>query len=62
MNGYEIMKVKNTRFLGIWIDDALKFDKQLQVITKKLEDSVKTLICVKDSLNYRVLINNKLYV
>ena len=63
MDETEIMRVKNTRFLGIWIDDALKFDKQLQVITKKVEDSVKALICVNDSLNFRakLLLYNGLF-
>ena len=53
LDGTEVKRVKNSRFLGIWFDDALKFDKQFQVISKKLEDAVKALICVRDSLNFR---------
>ncbi len=32
LDGTEVKRVKNSRFLGIWFDDALRFDKQFQVI------------------------------
>ena len=37
----------------VWFDDKLKFDKQYEMVSKKLENTVRALICVKDSLNFK---------
>ena len=57
INGTEIKRVNHTRFLGIWFDDQLKFDKQFEMFTKRLEDTVR------NSLNYKakLLIYNGLF-
>ena len=47
INGIEIEQVKHARFLGIWLDDELKFTKQYEILYKKLEDTVKALGAVK---------------
>ena len=59
----EIQRIKNVRYLGIWIDEKLKFDKQFEMGQKKLGDTVKALICMRKTLNYRAkfLIYNALF-
>ena len=32
INGAEISQVQNTKFLGVWFDDKLKFDKQYEMV------------------------------
>ena len=63
INGIEIEQVKHARFLGIWLDDELKFTKQYEILYKKLEDTVKALGAVKYILNYRtkILIYHSLF-
>jgi hypothetical protein len=63
INGNEIIRVQNTKFLGTWIDDRMKFYKQVQMVTKKLENTVRALICVRNTLNYRakLLVYNSLF-
>ena len=48
----EVKRVDQTRYLGIWLDDSLKFDKQFETVIKRLEDAIRALIFVKDTLNY----------
>ena len=59
----EVKRVDQTRYLGIWLDDSLKFDKQFETVIKRLEDTVRALIFVKDNLNYKakLLIYNGLF-
>ena len=40
----EIQRVESARYLDVWIDEKLKFDKQFEMVKKKLEDTVKALI------------------
>ena len=63
INGTEIERVSCTRFLGIWIDDELRFRKQYDILYKKLEDTVKALGAVRSLLNYRtkILIYHSLF-
>ena len=63
INGAKIRQVQNTKFLGVWFDDKLKFDKQYEMVSKKLENTVRALICVKDSLNFKskMLVYNSLF-
>ena len=42
-----------TRFLGIWIDDQLNFQKQYEVLHNKLNDTLKALRAVRSLLNYK---------
>ena len=49
----EIQRVESARYLGVWIDEKLKFDKQFEMVKKKLEDTVKALICTRKILNYK---------
>ena len=53
INETEIKRVSSTRFLGVWIDDDLKFSKQYEIVYKKLEDTVKALGAVRSLLNYK---------
>ena len=49
----EIERVKVTRFLGIWIDEDLKFNKQFEVLQKKVEDTLRALAATRSIMNYR---------
>ena len=53
INNTEIERVKATRFLGIWIDEDLKFKKQFEVLQKKLVDTLKVLVATHITMNYR---------
>ena len=53
INNTEIERVKVTRFLGIWIDEDLKFKKQFEVLQKKLVDTLKALAATHSIMNYR---------
>ena len=53
IDGEEIEKVTSTRFLGIWIDDQLNFQKQYEVLHNKLNDTLKALRAVRSLLNYK---------
>ena len=33
----EVKRVDQTRYLGIWLDDSLKFDKQFETVIKRLQ-------------------------
>ena len=59
----EIIRVKTSKFLGVWLDDKLNFKKQYEEVKKKLEDTVKALICVRNLLNYKTkyLVYNALF-
>ena len=59
----EIQRVESAKYLGVWIDEKLKFDKQFEMVKKKLEDTVKALICTRKILNYKAkfLIYNALF-
>ena len=45
IRGTEIMRVKASKFLAVWIDDV-NFKKQYEEVKKKLEDTLKALICI----------------
>ena len=53
INNTEIERVKVTRFLGIWIDEDLKFNKQFGVLQKKLENMLRALAAICSIMNYR---------
>ena len=57
------MRVKTSKFIGVWLDDKLNFKKQYEEVKKKLEDTVKALICVRNLLNYKTkyLVYNALF-
>ena len=59
----EIQRVEKARYLGVWFDEKLKFDTQFEMVQKKLEDTVKALICTRKILNYKAkfLIYNALF-
>ena len=63
INNTEIERVKATRFLGIWIDEDLKFKKQFEVLQKKLVDTLKALAATRSIMNYRakILIYHSLF-
>lgn len=63
INNTEITRLKHARFLGVWFDDKLKFDKQFEMVTKKLENTIKALICTRNIFNYKtkLLIYNSLF-
>ena len=63
INNTEITRLKNARFLGVWFDGKLKFDKQFEMVTKKLENTIKALICTRNTFNYKtkLLIYNSLF-
>jgi hypothetical protein len=33
----EIQRVENARYLGVWFDEKLKFDKQFELVQKNLK-------------------------
>ncbi len=49
----EITRVKKARYLGIIIDEKLKFKEQHEKLVSKLIEAVNSLICVRNTLNYR---------
>ena len=49
----EITRVKKARYLGIIIDENLKFKEQHEKLVSKLTEAVNGLICVRNILNYR---------
>ena len=52
----EITRVKKARYLGIIIDEKLKFKEQHEKLVSKLTEAVNALICVRNTLNYRAKI------
>ena len=63
INNTEITRLKHARFLGVWFDDKLKFNKQFEMVTNKLENTIKALICTRNTFNYKtkLLIYNSLF-
>ena len=59
----KIQRVEKARYLVVWFDEKLKFDVQFKMVQKKLEDTVKALICTRKILNYKAkfLIYNALF-
>ena len=53
LEGKEIQRVKNARFLGIYIDDKLKFDEQFKRLKDKLKEGLKALICCRKIMNFK---------
>ena len=53
MGNEKMKKVDTLKFLGIEIDESLKFDKQIEKVKSKLRSGIGALIRVKHSLNYR---------
>ena len=53
IDGEAIEKVTSARFLGIWIDDQLNFQKQYEILHNKLNDTLKALRAVRSLMNYR---------
>ena len=53
MNGTEIKRVTESKYLGIWIDEKLTFKTQVSKLKQKLTQTVKALICTRKILNYR---------
>ena len=54
INNTEIERVKQKRFLVIWIDEELKSKKQFEVLQKKLVvDMLKALGATRSIMNYR---------
>ena len=59
----EIKRVNNIRFLGIWLDDKLTFNKQYEILSAKLQNTIRALICTKNTLTYKakLLVYNALF-
>ena len=51
IKNYEIKKVNNIRFLGIWLDEKLSFNKQYEILNAKLKNTIRALICTKNTFN-----------
>ena len=49
----EIERVSESKFLGIIIDDKLKFTSQIEKVEKKLRSAIGALSMVKKTFNYR---------
>ena len=53
MENTEIKRVTEARYLGVILDEKLNFKKQYESVVKKLENTVKALICTRNSLNFK---------
>ena len=49
----EIMEVDSARYLGVILDNKLKFHEHFKLVKSKLMDGVKALRCTRRTLSYR---------
>ena len=57
LDGIDLLCVKNTKFLGIWIDENLTWDKHINELALKLKRNQKLLQMSKNFLSYQALLN-----
>ena len=57
LDGIDLPCVKTTKFLGIWIDKNLTWDKQINELALKLKRNQKLLQMSKNFLSYHALLN-----
>ena len=56
INGTELIEVESTKFLGVFIDNKLKWDKQIKHVQSKISKSISILFRVKDLLDTSALL------
>ena len=51
LNGIEIPRARHTKFLGVWLDDELKWDMHINKLVSKLKCGIGMLQCSKNLLS-----------